>query len=232
MYGSLPIEIAWTVAPGLIVLMLALVIVRTELEVRVAPNPQRHAGRMPLQIVTVIGHQWWWEYIVESDGDKTIRCRHRQRNSRAGQPGRKRMIDSLARPIYLNLQSADVCHSFWVPRLAGKTDLIPGADENQTWFQTTEPGLYLGQCAEYCGTQHANMLLRVYVDTPEEVFARLAGERAEAGGRRSGRAARGSRAFLGAIVRELPHHPRHGGPRQVWSRLDASGRAANDSAAE
>jgi cytochrome c oxidase subunit 2 len=72
------------------------------------------------------------------------------------------------RPIYLTLKSADVCHSFWVPRLAGKTDLIPGRT-NTMWFNTTEPGLYVGQCAEYCGTQHANMLLRVYVE-PEEKF--------------------------------------------------------------
>ncbi len=67
-----------------------------------------------------------------------------------------------------------MCHSFWVPRLAGKTDLIPG-QTNQMWFQTREHGLFLGQCAEYCGTQHANMLLRVVVDTPEE-FEQLAGK--------------------------------------------------------
>jgi cytochrome c oxidase subunit 2 len=72
--------------------------------------------------------------------------------------------------VYLTLKSADVCHSYWVPRLAGKTDLLPGRT-NHMWFQTDTPGLYLGQCAEYCGTQHANMLLRVYADAPEE-FAR------------------------------------------------------------
>jgi cytochrome c oxidase subunit 2 len=70
----------------------------------------------------------------------------------------------------LTLESADVCHSFWVPRLAGKTDLIPG---RSAWnhIRLTRPGVYLGQCAEYCGTQHANMLIRVVVDTPAD-FAR------------------------------------------------------------
>src|SRR5271157_3641098 len=123
-YGSMPIEIAWTAAPMLIVFVLALILTRTEFEVRV--NPDRPPpGSKPLY-VTVIGHQWWWE------------------------------------PVYLTLESADVCHSFWVPRLAGKTDLIPGRT-NHMWFQTSQQGLFLGQCAEYCGTQHAPMLLRVNV---------------------------------------------------------------------
>jgi len=67
-------------------------------------------------------------------------------------------------PTFLELRSADVVHSFWVPRLAGKTDLIPNK-VNSMWIEPERPGLYLGQCAKYCGTQHAKMLLRVYVDT-------------------------------------------------------------------
>jgi cytochrome c oxidase subunit 2 len=65
--------------------------------------------------------------------------------------------------VWLRLESADVIHSFWVPRLAGKMDLIPG-HSNAMWFTAETPGLYLGQCAEYCGTQHAHMLLRVYAE--------------------------------------------------------------------
>jgi len=80
------------------------------------------------------------------------------------------------RPVYLTLRSADVCHSFWVPRLAGKTDLIPGRT-NHMWFQTSQPGLFLGQCAEYCGTQHAHMLLRVNVDSPQEFQSWLDAQR-------------------------------------------------------
>ena len=101
----------------------------------------------------------------------------------------------MARRVYLTLKSADVCHSFWVPRLGGKTDLIPGRI-NAMWFQTDQPGLYLGQCAEYCGTQHAHMLLRVVVDPPQRLRD-LAGKRAKAG--RGGHAtagAGGRKAFL------------------------------------
>ena len=84
--------------------------------------------------------------------------------------------DGVPRPVYLTLKSADVCHSFWVPRLGGKTDLIPGRT-NQMWFQTNQQGLFLGQCAEYCGTQHANMLLRVNVDSPAEFESWLENQR-------------------------------------------------------
>src|SRR5262249_18209057 len=70
-------------------------------------------------------------------------------------------------PTFIKLLSADTDHSFWIPRLAGKTDLIPN-HENSMWIDPTEAGLYLGQCAQYCGTQHAKMLLRVYVQSREE----------------------------------------------------------------
>ena len=164
-YGSKPIEIAWTSAPGLVVFVLILVITRTLWEVKVdtakAPKDSR-----PLR-VTVIGHQWWWEYVYESyDGKKldfiTANELHVPASNRS-QPDQRR-------PVFLTLQSADVCHSFWVPRLAGKMDLIPGRT-NTLGFETGQTGLYLGQCAEFCGVQHAKMLLRVYVDTPE-VFER------------------------------------------------------------
>ena len=62
--------------------------------------------------------------------------------------------------------SADTDHSFWIPQLAGKTDLIPNR-VNEMWLDPHETGLYLGQCAQYCGTQHAKMLLRVYVELPK-----------------------------------------------------------------
>jgi cytochrome c oxidase subunit II len=69
-------------------------------------------------------------------------------------------------PTFITLLSADTDHSFWIPRLAGKTDLIPNR-VNRMWIEPIESGLYLGQCAQYCGTQHAKMLLRVYVESRE-----------------------------------------------------------------
>ncbi|MGA7110400.1 MAG: c-type cytochrome, partial [Terracidiphilus sp.] len=71
---------------------------------------------------------------------------------------------------FLKLTSADVNHSFWIPRLAGKTDLIAN-HVNSMWMDPEKPGLYLGQCAQFCGSQHALMLLRVYVDTPGQFAA-------------------------------------------------------------
>jgi cytochrome c oxidase subunit 2 len=161
-YGSMPIEIAWTATPALIVFLLALILTRTEYEVRATP-PKPRPGDNTL-FVRVIGHQWWWEYVYEKyDGQDLGFITANELHMPASD-------EDVPRPIYLTLQSADVCHSFWVPRLAGKTDLIPGRT-NQMWFRTSQPGLYLGQCAEYCGTQHAHMLLRVYAD-PREEFAR------------------------------------------------------------
>jgi cytochrome c oxidase subunit 2 len=158
-YGSMPIEIAWTAAPFLIVFVLGLILTRTEFEVRVNPNTPP-LGAKPLY-VTVIGHQWWWEYVYDKFDGRDLGI------ITANELHVPVSEDAVARPVYLTLKSADVCHSFWIPRLAGKTDLIPGRI-NQMWFQTKERGLFLGQCAEYCGTQHAHMLLRVNVDSPAE----------------------------------------------------------------
>src|SRR5262249_25701384 len=178
-YGSKPIEIAWTAAPALVVFVLVLVSARTLWEVNVPP-PQPREGDNAL-FVTVVGRQWWWEYQYDHYNGKPIRA--------AGADGRATDLpvitanelhvpageEGVPRPVYLTLKSADVCHSFWVPRLAGKTDLIPGRT-NSMWLQTDRPGLYLGQCAEYCGTQHANMLIRVVVDPPDEFERWLANE--------------------------------------------------------
>jgi cytochrome c oxidase subunit 2 len=167
-YGSKPIEIAWTAAPALIVFVLVLVTARTLWEVNVPP-PEPRAGDNTL-FVTVVGRQWWWEYTYDHYngqelGVTTVNELHIPA-SEAGVPRR----------VFLTLKSADVCHSFWVPRLAGKTDLIPGRI-NAMWFQTDQPGLYVGQCAEYCGTQHANMLLRVVVESPAAFETWLENER-------------------------------------------------------
>jgi cytochrome c oxidase subunit 2 len=154
-YGSRPIEIAWTAAPILIVAILVLVNARTLWDV--TPDlPKPKPGDNTL-LVTVIGRQWWWEYRYTSYNGKPLSfITANELHIPVGN-------DRVPRPVFLTLQSADVYHSFWVPQLAGKTALIPGRT-NTMWFQTQTPGLYVGQCAEYCGTQHANMLLRVYVD--------------------------------------------------------------------
>jgi len=146
-YGSSQVETAWTVIPVLIVLVLFLATGRVIANVQEAAKPQNALE------VTVIGHQFWWEYRYPGLNVVTANELHVPVSDPA-HPS----------PTFLTLVSADTDHSFWVPRLAGKTDLIPN-HPNTTWIDPLETGVYLGQCAQYCGVQHAKMLLRVYVQT-------------------------------------------------------------------
>lgn len=148
-YGSNQIEVAWTVIPILIVFVLIGVTTRVIAGVQNASPPASELK------VTVIGHQWWWEVLYPDYGFVTANEVHMPA-SRDGKTA-----------TYLQLESADVIHSFWVPQLSGKTDLIPNRT-NFMWMDPREPGVYLGNCAEYCGTQHANMLLRVVSQEPAD----------------------------------------------------------------
>jgi cytochrome c oxidase subunit 2 len=103
-------------------------------------------------IVEIVGHQWWWEVNYPLQGVTTANEIH----------------IPVGYPIELKVTSADVIHSFWVPELHGKIDLIPG-QTNSFWLQADEPGVYYGECAEFCGLQHAKMAL-VVVAQPEEAF--------------------------------------------------------------
>jgi cytochrome c oxidase subunit II len=145
-YGSNQLELAWTVIPVLIVVVLFLTTARFIHEIQDAPRPP---GAIE---VTVVGHQFWWEFRYPQYGFVATNELHVP-VSDPKQPT----------PTFLTLLSADTDHSFWVPRLAGKTDLIPN-HPNSMWIDPHETGVYLGQCALYCGTQHAKMLLRVYVE--------------------------------------------------------------------
>jgi cytochrome c oxidase subunit 2 len=149
-YGSTQVELAWTVIPILIVVTLFLATTHVILAVQNAPHPANALN------ITVIGHQYWWEYRYPQLNIVTANELHIPVSDPAHPT-----------PTFLTLLSADTDHSFWVPRLAGKTDLIPN-HPNQTWIDPHQTGLFLGQCAQYCGTQHAKMLLRVYVQSPEE----------------------------------------------------------------
>jgi cytochrome c oxidase subunit 2 len=143
-YGSSQIEIAWTVIPVLIVFTLLGVTARVVVSIEDAKPT-----KFPTQ-VTVIGHQFWWEIKYPELEVFTANELHVP------------VADSSGHATYLKLESADVAHSLWVPQLAGKTDLIPNRD-NSMWFDPREPGVYLGNCTEFCGVQHANMRLRVIV---------------------------------------------------------------------
>jgi cytochrome c oxidase subunit II len=159
-YGSNQVELAWTVLPILIVLVLFLATARVIHSVEDAAKPPAAVA------VIAIGHQFWWEFRYPSVGIVTANELHVPVSDPAHPT-----------PTYIELRSADTDHSFWVPRLAGKTDLIPNRT-NSMWIDPHEVGIYVGQCAQYCGTQHAKMLLRVYVDTKEQ-FDRWAREEAQ-----------------------------------------------------
>jgi cytochrome c oxidase subunit 2 len=156
-YGSNQIEVAWTVIPILIVFVLIGVAARVIAGVQNASPPPSTLK------VRLIGHQWWWEVQYPDYGLVTANEIHVPASPTVGKIA-----------TYLQLESMDVIHSFWVPQLSGKTDLIPNR-ENFTWIDPQQPGIYLGNCAEYCGTQHANMLLRVIAQQQPD-FAAWAAE--------------------------------------------------------
>jgi len=172
-YGSNQIELSWTVIPILIVVVLFLATARVIHSVEDAPKP---AGAIE---VTAIGHQFWWEFRYPALGVITANELHVPVSDPA-----------LSTPTFLTLLSADTNHSFWAPELAGKTDLIPNR-VNRMWIDPHHAGTFFGQCAQYCGTQHGKMLLRVLVDSPEDFDSwvraqrRLANQdRSEVAGRR------------------------------------------------
>jgi cytochrome c oxidase subunit II len=153
-YGSSQIELAWTVIPILITIVLILVTTRTIGEIQDKKIPE---GALQIR---VIGHQWWWEIQYLKQG--------------ADQDSKEILFttaDEIHVPLNkvteIFLESADVIHSFWVPQLNGKTDVVPN-HKNSTWVEPHAVGTYFGNCAEYCGTQHAKMLIRVIVDTEED----------------------------------------------------------------
>jgi cytochrome c oxidase subunit II len=144
--SDLKLEIAWTLGPALILLFISIPTVR--LIFRTQPRAAV-ANEFP---ITVIAHQWWWEFHYD-DGSGAITANE--------------LHIPADRPIHLKLVSNDVIHSFWVPRLGGKRDVVPG-QVNEIHLIANIPGNYYGQCAEFCGDSHANMRFRIFVDKPDD----------------------------------------------------------------
>ncbi len=132
--------------------------------------------------IRVVGYQWWWDVRYED----TLPARRARTANEIHIP--------VGRPVRLLLESGDVNHSFWVPRLQGKLDLIPG-QTNTLWLQANEPGVYRGQCAEYCGEQHAHMGLLVVAQPAEEFERWYQGQLAAAAEPADSLARRGAEVF-------------------------------------
>ena len=146
-HGNAVLEIAWTLIPAVLLIFIA---VPTWSGIfRAYSPPTENAYK-----IEAIGHQWWWEFKYPDGTVITANEMHIPVN----------------KPIVIDTFSKDVIHSFWVPKLAAKIDTLPG-HVNTIWFEANDVGYYYGQCAEFCGTSHANMRFRVIVETEEEFNA-------------------------------------------------------------
>lgn len=136
----------------------------------------------PALTIEVTGQQWWWKArYLDADPSRVLTTAN-EIHIPAGQPVRLRLI------------GADVIHSFWLPALGGKTDTIPG-QTNETWLQADRPGRYHGQCAEYCGVQHAHMAIDLVADAPAEFRAWWDAQLAPAAAATTAPTQRGAHAF-------------------------------------
>ncbi len=154
-HGNTRLEVAWTIIPSVILLIIAVPTIQTIFASDAVPPTAT-------QYVKVIGHQWWWEFQYPDLGVTTANELHLP-------------VGETAR---FELASADVIHSFWFPRMGGKMDVVPSRS-NHLWFTPRETGEFMGQCVEFCGTEHANMRMRLFVQTPQEFQAWVAQQRAD-----------------------------------------------------
>ena len=158
-HGNTRLEIGWTVLPALILAIVAVPTIGTIFDLAEDPGPQA------LQ-VNVVGKQWWWEFHYPDAQVVTA-------NELYIPTGRDVNVHLSA--CSDTIPGCNVIHSFWVPELAGKKDVMPGHD-NRLTLNADEPGTFLGQCAEYCGLSHANMRLRVIALSPNDFSDWLAGQ--------------------------------------------------------
>jgi cytochrome c oxidase subunit II len=150
-FGRVDMEIAWTSAPFIILAIVFAVTVYTMILSHPGDDPP--PARAQSSDLVVVGHQWWWEFRYPN-GLVTANEPHI--------PLHKRML--------VSLKSDDVIHSFWVPQLNGKMDLVPG-QTNHMWLQADKADTYFGNCVEFCGTGHAWMLLHVVAQPPAQFAA-------------------------------------------------------------
>jgi cytochrome c oxidase subunit 2 len=155
-HGNFKLEIGWTILPALLLAGVGGASVLTLLDLADEPDT-------PYE-VTVIGNQWWWEYRydVDHDGEDDIVTAND-------------LVIPAGEPVLLSITSRDVIHSFWIPKLNGKRDAVPGREHPLT-IEADEPGVYQGQCTEFCGLSHAYMRMRVVALPQDEYDAWVEGQ--------------------------------------------------------
>lgn len=155
-HGNTKLELAWTLIPAILVTIIAVPTVRTIF----ATQPDTPPNAL---IVEAIGWQWWWEfrYPVNEGRDTVVTANE--------------IHVAVGQPVEVRLIGGDVVHNFWIPQMGGKRYAIPGR-VNRIVFTPSEPGVYLGQCAEFCGASHALMKMRLIAHTPGEFQEWIANE--------------------------------------------------------
>jgi cytochrome c oxidase subunit II len=142
-HGNTKLEVTLTIIPALILAGIGVPTVKTIFDVA------RHPTGSNVLNITVTAHQFWWQFEYPQQHIVTANELHMPTGT----------------PVWVSLKGADVIHSFWVPALSGTQDVVPG-HVNHVMFETDKPGVYLGQCKEFCGLSHANMRVRVFVQSP------------------------------------------------------------------
>jgi cytochrome c oxidase subunit II len=159
-HGNTRLEIAWTAIPILILAAVLVLMIGTMREISASAPPRGGAAAMH---VLARGYQWWWEFRYPTASGDVVTANE--------------LHIPASTAIDLDLESGDVIHSFWVPELAGKTDLIPG-HTNHLRLYASHPGMYSGQCAEFCGVEHAWMRITVVAQSPADFQRWLDGQAA------------------------------------------------------
>ena len=156
-HGNKPLEIAWTLAPVIVLAIVAVPTIDIIFYNANSPSPAEEGG----MLVEVVAHQWWWEfkYAHPDDPEATVVTANELHIP----------VDEV---VNVTLDSKDVLHSFWIPKIAGKVDVVPN-NLNKMWIQADEAGEYYGQCAEFCGIAHANMRFRVIAESKADFDAWL-----------------------------------------------------------
>lgn len=178
--GNVPLEIAWTSFPAVVLAVVFALTLGTLFSISNTPA-QSTNNSQPTKVlnVVIIGHQWWWEFQYPGLGITTANEMHIP-------------VDAT---VNMQLESADVIHSFWIPEMGNKVDAIPGL-QNHLWYRATTPGRFEGQCSEFCGVEHALMRMTVVAETPDEFLAWMAEQKKPAPSNLTGKAALGQQAFL------------------------------------
>jgi cytochrome c oxidase subunit 2 len=177
-HGNTTLEISWTLVPAVILAFIAVPTIKTifKTQAKAIPNALQ---------VQVIGHQWWWEFRYPQYGVVTA----------------NELYLPVGRTANFALTTFDVLHSFWVPQLNGKRDLISN-HTNYLWFTPDSAFAWNGFCAEYCGTSHANMRFKVFTVTPTEFDAWVAHQKTNAVGSTPAPAADTTKASVAAVTKK------------------------------